>query len=131
MRGNRNSNEFALVKGVVIAVFAIFLSSCDSHYKIVGHYTLQRLEGDCIELLKLYKPSQPIEITKYPKSIEELDPLGVFVDKTGLYIKLDDSWFEESGLYAPREGFIVDPSKFYASSYVKIGDHLYSYIKRG
>ena len=115
------------MKILLIALFSISIAGC-----VVDHIDAEKIdigliEQDAILLLE----TSNMNLAKLPDSISELEPESVLVQANGLYIKLNSSFVEESGLFVP-----VDRSVDYSSvgadpEYKRLSGNVYSYIIRG
>lgn len=67
----------------------------------------------------------------WPPEIRALNPESVSKSEKGIYIKLDSSFVEESGLFIPRPGTTVETGAHSDPDYVLLGEGIYSYHVTG
>ncbi|OZG71341.1 hypothetical protein BTA51_20525 [Hahella sp. CCB-MM4] len=110
----------------------LLLSGCVGHYEATD-FDLVELERALVSLsdtdLSISNKVGEIPKSQWPEAIVKLNAEAVRKDETGIYVRLDSNWVEESGVFFPTV-----PEKFSSSSdpsYKALSDRLYSYYVKG
>ena len=108
----------------------LILSGCVKHHSVEG-FDVTSIESSAIKLLESHPQNSIIKLEQLPLSLSQLKPYSVRIDKTGIYITLDESFVSESGLFIPRNGFTPDLSNSLDPSFKLLKNRTYSYLVKG
>ncbi len=108
----------------------MILSGCVKHHS-VDNFDVNSIESSALKLLELHPNNSIIKFENLPLSLSQLKPYYVRIDATGIYIKLDESFVSESGLFIARVGFTPDLSQGIDPSFKFLKGKTYSYLVKG
>ncbi len=107
-------------------ILLVVVVGCDSHYSPES-FDLNSIEIDAAALIE----TGVINLDDLPDSIGLLMPKAVYLQPNGLYIKLDESFVSESGLFIPRVKSLFVPSNGVDPEFIKLSEGVYSYVIKG
>lgn len=90
-----------------------------------------KLKGAVTKLFDLPTNGNRIEERWWPAEIKELNPESIMKNENGIYIRLDSFFVEESGLFIPLPGTMMEPGAHSDPSYRLLGEGIYSYYVTG
>ncbi len=101
----------------------------------VEHISKDDLDINAIEVaaLQLHENSFNTELkgNDIPPALSKLEYISISMDKTGVYIKLDEFFVQESGLFIAIGGFKPDLSEGSDPNFKYLSGNTYSYIIKG
>ncbi|MBU1054158.1 MAG: hypothetical protein KKC46_10050 [Proteobacteria bacterium] len=116
---------------ILIALVAFSFNGCTGHHK-ADEFNITLLEQEANEVLRNNVESNMSDVEVLPNYIKSLNPISVYITNVGIYIKLEQSFVEESGVFIPKEGIQVTEGLGYDPNYIKIGgSSVYSYHIKG
>lgn len=116
-------------KKLLYIVFALASFGCVEHYSM-NDFDLYSLTKAKIALSSAATDEFGyIEKENWPDTIKSLDPLSVRKTIDGIYIQLDESWVEESGLFLPFKGVKMNNNS--DPNFKQLDQNVYSYHIKG
>ena len=110
-------------------VFSLALFGCVKHYN-KNDFDLYSLTKAKIALSAAASDEFGyIKKENWPDTIKALEPINIRKTKNGIFIQLDESWVEESGLFLPFNG--VNMNENSDPNYKQLDQHVYSYHIKG
>lgn len=107
------------------------LSGCVKHHSEGDFDDIALIEKSAIEILDTHSNNSIVNIEELPLPLSKLKPYYVRIDETGIYIKLDESFVSESGIYISREGYAPNLSDGIDPSFKLLKNRTYSYLVKG
>lgn len=118
------------MRPIKLIILLFLLSACTGHYD-ADDYDLVKLKAVAGQLFDAPTNGWRIEKQWWPSDINELNPESIIKNEKGIYIKLDSFFVEESGLFIPSPGTMIEPGTHADPSYLLLGDGIYSYYVTG
>ena len=111
-------------------IVILILLGCIKHHS-VGDFDVASIENSAITLLDSYPSNSIVKLEELPLPLSKLKPDYVRIDETGIYIRLDESFVSESGLFISHSGYTPDISEGLDPSFKLLKNRTYSYVVKG
>ena len=116
------------MKHLLNIVLIFIIASCSSEYEPSTNET-KEIYNLATKILNENKGI--IKKTKWPTTFNKLNAISVKAKENGLYIQINSSFTEETGLFIPTKSFKVITGSEYDPSYKEISNGVYKYRIKG
>ena len=107
-------------------ISSFFLSSCVDHYQ-AEEFDLGKLKNDSAIIFQANSVDGKISAQWWTPDIVKLRPKEIRSEKSGIYIKLDSFFSQESGLFIPFPNKEFKNNVNGKTSYILLDNDIYSY----
>lgn len=116
------------MKHLLNLILIFIIASCSSEY-VPNTNETREIYNLATRLLNKNKGS--IKKSKWPIAFNKLNAISVTAEENGLYIQINSSFTEETGLFIPTKSFKVITGTEYDPSYKEISNSVYKYRIKG
>jgi len=116
------------MRNSLVILVILILVGCVKHHA-AQEFDLDKVEEASLEILE--SDIKTIQINELPSILSELEPIHVRIDKTGVFIQLDNLFASESGLFISRDNFVPETSAGVNPSFRLLKNRAYSYVIKG
>ena len=114
------------MKHLTYSLAFIFLLGCTKHYS-ADSFDLVSIEKEAMELIS----NDWVSMQHLPKTIKSLKPVSIRISDAGLYIKMDEMFVSESGLFIFRSENSMLTLVGGDPEFKHLANKVYSYVIKG